>query len=66
MIPKGRKGVADEVFKIALAIIIVAAVLGIVATVLSEIKEDSVSAINATGSAFRNFTARIVNKTASF
>jgi len=61
-----RKGMSSEVFKLALAIIVVAAVLAIFAVFFSTVRESGGSSLNATMGALENLSAEIANRTASF
>ena len=61
-----NKGATDEVFKLLLAIIVIAAVLGIMAVFLSNVEEAGGNSINATTNALEDFSAKIANRTASF
>jgi uncharacterized protein (UPF0333 family) len=63
---KSRKGMASEVFKLALAIIVVAAVLAIFAVFFSTVRESGGSSLNATMGALENLSAEIANRTAFF
>ncbi len=63
---KSRKGMSSEVFKLALAIIVVAAVLTIFAVFFSTVRESGGSSLNATMGALENLSAEIANRTAFF
>jgi type II secretory pathway component PulK len=61
-----RKGVTSEVFKLALAIIIVAAILGLMAVFFSGVRDSGQVSINATTNALEDFSVKIANRTANF
>lgn len=61
-----QKGVTGEVFKLILAVIVVAAILALFAVFFSDIRESGQASINATTSALEDFSKKIANKTASF
>ncbi len=65
-ISKNKRGVSDEVFKLALAVIIVAAILALFAVFFSDIRESGQTSINTTMSALENFSQKIANRTAGF
>lgn len=60
------KGATSEVFKLALAIVVVAAVLAILAVLLSDVRESGQVSINATAGALEDFSVKIANRTANF
>lgn len=61
-----RKGMTSEVFKLALAIIVIAALLAIFAVLLSGVRESGQASINTTTSALESFSEKIANRTAGF
>jgi uncharacterized protein (UPF0333 family) len=61
-----RKGATSEVFKLLLAIIVVAAILALFAVFFTDIRESGSTAINATSSALEDFSQKIANRTAGF
>jgi hypothetical protein len=63
---QNRKGVTDEVFRLALAIIVVAAVLALFAVFFTDIRASGQTSINATASALEDFSQKIANRTAYF
>ena len=63
---QNRKGVTDEVFRLALAIIVVAAVLALFAVFFTGIRASGQTSINATASALEDFSQKIANRTAYF
>ncbi len=63
---RSKKGMASEVFKLALAIIVVAAVLAIFAVFFSTVRESGGSSLNATMGALENLSTEIANRTAFF
>lgn len=60
-----QKGMSSEVFKLALAVLIVAAVLAVMAPMFSGVRESGTAAINATGSALEELSQKIANRTAN-
>jgi hypothetical protein len=63
---KNRKGATSEVFKLALAIIIVAAILSLFAVFFSDVRESGEASINATTRALEDFSEKIANRTEKF
>jgi uncharacterized protein (UPF0333 family) len=63
---RDKRGATAEVFKLALAIIIVAAILALFAVFFSGINESGQSSINATSNALEVFSEKIANRTAGF
>ncbi len=61
-----QKGITGEVFKLTLAIIIVAAILALFAVFFSDVRESGQASINATGGALEDFSEKIANRTADF
>ena len=61
-----QKGVTSEVFKLALAIIVVAAILALFAVLLSDVRDSGTTSINATTGALEEFSLKIANRTANF
>ncbi len=61
-----QKGATSEVFKLLLAIVIIAAVLSIFAVFLSDVRESGQVSLNATTSALEEFSEKIANRTAGF
>lgn len=61
-----RRGATSEVFKLALAIIVIAALLALFAVLLSNVRESGQASINATASALETFSEKIANRTAGF
>lgn len=62
---RGR-GMTSEVYRLMLAIIITAAVLGLMAVFFSEVRTSGETSINATAGALEEFSQKIANRTASF
>lgn len=60
------KGATSEVFKLLLAIVIVAAVLSLFAVFLSGVRESGQVSINSTTDALEAFSEKIANRTAGF
>jgi len=60
------KGMATEVFKLALAVIVVAALLAIFALFLADVRDSGQVSINATTSALEDFSGRIAERAANF
>lgn len=65
-ISSNKRGVSDEVFKLALAVIIVAAILALFAVFFSGVRESGQTSINTTMTALENFSQKIANRTAGF
>jgi len=63
---KNRKGATSEVFKLLLAIIIVAAILGVLSVFLLDVRTSGEVSINATTNALEEFSQKIANRTANF
>jgi len=61
-----RKGATSEVFKLALAVVIVAAILALFAVFFSDIRESGSASINATSNALEEFSEKIANRTSNF
>jgi uncharacterized protein (UPF0333 family) len=65
-ISNNKRGVSDEVFKLALAVIVVAAILALFAVFFTDIRESGQTSINTTMTALENFSQKIANRTAGF
>jgi uncharacterized protein (UPF0333 family) len=65
-IRKNRKGATSEVFKLALAVIVVAAILSLFAVFFQDVRESGQTSINATANALEVFSEKIANRTANF
>jgi hypothetical protein len=63
---KNRQGMTSEVFRLSLAIIVVAAILSLFAVFLSDVQESGETSINATTSALETFSKKIENRTGDF
>ena len=61
-----NKGVTGEVFKLMLAIIVVAAILSLLAVFFADVRESGEVSINATTLALEDFSEKIANRTESF
>jgi uncharacterized protein (UPF0333 family) len=61
-----KKGVTSEVFKLALAIIIIAAILAILAPMLSSVSDASGDSVNATVDALGNLSEALRQKVSVF
>ncbi len=61
-----QKGITQEVFRLTMAIIVVAALLSIFAVFFSEVRDSGQVSLNATAGALEDFSAKIANKTAGF
>ncbi len=61
-----KRGATSEVFKLALAIIVVAALLSIFAVFFADVRESGQASINATSTALEDFSRKIANRTAGF
>lgn len=65
-IRKNRKGATSEVFKLALAVIVVAAILSLFAVFFQDVRESGQTSINATANALEVFSEKIANRTVGF
>jgi hypothetical protein len=63
---KNRRGVSSEVFKLAMAVMVVAAILSLFAAFFSDIRESGQSSINSTAGALEDFSEKIANRTKGF
>ncbi|MBN2517293.1 MAG: hypothetical protein JXB14_00450 [Candidatus Altiarchaeota archaeon] len=61
-----EEGITSEVFKLALAIIVVSAILAILASLLSGVRESGQQSVDNVGDALVNFSERIRNMTSDF
>lgn len=61
-----RQGATSEVFKLVLAVIIVAAILSLLAVFFADIRESGTTAVNATAGALEDLSEKIANRTAGF
>lgn len=61
-----KKGVTSEVFKLALAVIVIAAILGLLSVLLLEVRTSTQASMNTTTGALEEFSEKIANRTASF
>ncbi len=56
----------QEVFRLAMAVIVVAALLSIFAVFFSDVRESGQVSVNATAGALEAFSSKIANRTAGF
>jgi hypothetical protein len=61
-----EQGISAEVFKLALAIIVVAAILSIMASMLFSVRESGTESVNSTAQALEDFSERIKERVADF
>jgi len=61
-----QSGATSEVFKLALAIVLVAALLAMFAVFLSGVRDSGQTSINATSNALVEFSEKIANRTSGF
>lgn len=63
---RDENGISSEVFKLALAIIVISAILAILASLFSGVREAGELSIENTGDALVNFSEKIKNMTTNF
>jgi hypothetical protein len=61
-----ESGISGEVFKLALAAIVMAAILAILANMLSSVRESGQETINNTGDAMVALSKKLLNETKNF
>jgi uncharacterized protein (UPF0333 family) len=63
---KNNRGMSSEVFKLLLAVIVVAAILSIFAVFFMDVRASGTEAINTTAGALEEFSIKLANRTAGF
>jgi len=61
-----ERGVSGEVFKLAMAVIVIAAILALLAGLIGTVKESSTESVETTGEAMKNFSNRIKDEIKNF